>query len=76
MQYEVIVQLKSEVLDPAGRAIKETLGRLGHQQLKDVRVGKRFVLEIEGADSEKTIEKIAQEYLANPVAETWQIRKL
>jgi phosphoribosylformylglycinamidine synthase len=78
MNFEVIVQLKQEVLDPEGRAIKESLGRLGLSALRGVNVSKRFVLDIDdGVDSpEKTAEMIAHEYLANPVSETFQIRKL
>lgn len=78
MNYEVIVQLKKEVLDPEGRAIQETLGRLGFCGLKGVTVAKRYVLEFDdaAADAEKRVEEIAREYLANPVAETFQIRRL
>ena len=78
MTYEVIVQLKKEVLDPEGRAIQESLGRLGFRALKGVTVSKRYVLDVEGseADAMKMAEGIAREYLANPVSETFQIRKL
>lgn len=76
MTYEVIVQLKQEVLDPEGRAIQESLGRLGFHALKGVTVSKRYVLDLEGSDGEASVEKIAREYLANPVSETFQIRKL
>jgi phosphoribosylformylglycinamidine synthase len=48
MKYEVVVELKEEVLDTQGRAIQQTLQRLGHEQLKSVKVSKRFVLEVEG----------------------------
>jgi phosphoribosylformylglycinamidine synthase len=77
VSYEVIVQLKREVLDPEGRAIQETLGRLGFRALKGVTVSKRYVLELEsGADGQASAEKIAREYLANPVSETFEVRKL
>lgn len=80
MTYEIIVQLKKEVLDPEGRAIQETLGRLGFDALKGVTVSKRYVLELEeqanSKDGQATAEKIAKEFLANPVSQTFQIRKL
>lgn len=78
MTYEVIVQLKKEVLDPEGRAIQESLGRLGFRALRGVTVSKRYVLDLEGdqGDGQAAAEKIAREYLANPVSETFQIRKL
>ena len=78
-KYEIIVQLKKEVLDPEGRAIQETLGRLGFRALKAVEVSKRYVVEIDAdgaADASITADKIAKEYLANPVSETVTIKRL
>ena len=78
MTFEIIVQLKKEVLDPEGRAIHETLGRLGYQTLKGVTVSKRYVVELDDTNGKgaETAEAIAKEYLANPVSETYQVRKL
>ncbi|MBC7661755.1 MAG: phosphoribosylformylglycinamidine synthase subunit PurS [Chitinophagaceae bacterium] len=78
MNYEVIVELKPEVLDTQGRAIKEALTRLGHHDLKSIKVTKRFVLEIDGTevDAEKLVRKLAEEHLANSVAETFQTKRL
>ena len=76
MTYEVLVQLKQEVLDPEGRAIQESLGRLGFRALRGVTVSKRYVLDLDDHDGHATAEKIAREYLANPVSETFEIRKL
>ena len=80
MTYEIIVQLKKEVLDPEGRAIHETLGRLGVREVTGVTVSKRYVIELAGAEapdpSTQLVDRIAREYLANPVSETYQIRKL
>jgi phosphoribosylformylglycinamidine synthase PurS subunit len=78
MTYEVIVQLKQEVLDPEGRAIQESLGRLGFRALRGVTVSKRYLLDLEdeGGAGMQDAEQIAREYLANPVSETFQIRKL
>ena len=44
MKYEVVVQLKKEILDPEGRAINSSLGQEGFSGLTGVRVSKRFVL--------------------------------
>lgn len=78
--YEVVVELKKEVLDPQGRAIKETLQRVGVKGVEDVKISKRFVLSIDAAKSsegaENTIEHIAREYLANPVSETFSIKQI
>ena len=78
MRYEVIVELKEEVLDTQGRAIQHSLQRLGHTSLQAVKVSKRFLLEIEGseAQAEELAKKVAMDHLANSVAETFLIRKL
>lgn len=79
MKYEVVVELKEEVLDTQGRAIQQALTRLGSKQLQSVKVSKRFVLELEGNDEAAhlaLVQKLAAEHLANPVSETFQCRKL
>jgi phosphoribosylformylglycinamidine synthase len=76
MKFEIVVQLKKEVLDPEGRAIQETLGRLGFKALKGVEVSKRYVVDLNGDDGEAAATQIAKEFLANPVSETFQIKKL
>ncbi len=78
MEFEVIVELKKEVLDAEGRAIKQSLERLGYKELKDVKVSKRFVIEMDGPlkDVAKKAETIAKEFLANPVSQHVTIRKL
>lgn len=79
-QYEVIVQLKKEVLDPEGRAIQETLVRLGHQAVKSVEVAKRFVLSVDPksvtGDCDAFAKKLAVEFLSNPVSQTIQVKRL
>ena len=78
MEYEILVQLKGEVLDPEGRAIQETLKSQGYHDVTKVSVAKRYVVTVVGeADaSNKTAIEIAEKYLANPVAETYLVRSL
>jgi phosphoribosylformylglycinamidine synthase len=78
MIYEVVVELKEEVLDTQGRAIQQTLARLGATQLKAVKVSKRFLLDLDGdeASNLELVQKLAAEHLANPVSETFKCRKL
>ncbi|WP_141736680.1 phosphoribosylformylglycinamidine synthase subunit PurS [Oligoflexus tunisiensis] len=78
MMYEVVVELKEEVLDTQGRAIQQTLARLGATQLKAVKVSKRFLLDLDGdeASNLELVQKLAAEHLANPVSETFKCRKL
>ena len=77
-RYEVIVELKKEVLDPEGRAIQETLVRLGHKAVQAVDVSKRFVLVIDGdvGRAEQLARELAREFLANPISQTFQVKRL
>ncbi len=79
MKFEVVVELKEEVLDTQGRAIQQTLQRLGHEPLSAVKVSKRFVLDIAGEDealASALVKTVASAHLANPVAETFTFRRL
>ena len=73
--FEVTVELKQEVLDPEGRAICQSLSRIGFDSVKNVKVSKRYVIEIED-DRPEVVEKISHECLANPISETFQIKRL
>jgi hypothetical protein len=44
----VDVHLKSEILDPQGRAVQGALGRLGLDGVTNVRQGKQFIIDIDG----------------------------
>ena len=48
MKAIVYVDLKTGVLDPQGKAISETLGRLGFDEVTDARIGKRIELDLAG----------------------------
>lgn len=78
MEFEVLVQLKGEVLDPEGRAIQETLKSQGIDGVKGVTVAKRYVLAFDPktANAESAVKDIAERYLANPVAQTYTVKRL
>ena len=71
--------LKPTVLDPQGQTIQHALASLGYAQVKDVRQGKFFVLELNGLtreDAQKQVEKIAKDVLTNPVIEHFRFEIL
>jgi phosphoribosylformylglycinamidine synthase PurS subunit len=73
----VDVMLKSEILDPQGKAVHGALHRLGFTDVTDVRQGKRFELEIDGEltdDKLAKVEELAGSLLANPVIEDFTVR--
>jgi phosphoribosylformylglycinamidine synthase subunit PurS len=81
MKATVLVRLKTEVLDPQGDAVRRALGKLGFEGVQAVRVGKLIEIEIDekahpevtGAELEKRLAKMADEMLANPVIEDYEI---
>lgn len=78
MKVRILVSLKESVLDPQGQTVRNALHTLGYNQVKDVRQGKVFEIELEGldrAEAEKIITEIADRVLANPIIEkfSWEI---
>ena len=68
----VDVMLKSEILDPQGKAISHELPRIGLNNFTDVRQGKRFELTVDGEVTEELLaqaRQAAEELLSNPVIE-------
>lgn len=68
----VEVMPKAELLDPAGKAVAGALHRLGHESIRDVRIGKRFELHVDGevdAALLETARQLAAEMLSNGVIE-------
>jgi phosphoribosylformylglycinamidine synthase subunit PurS len=72
----VDVVIKSEILDPQGKAILAALGRTGHAGVSNVRQGKHFDLEVDDSVTDDELEEIAGHLLANPVIESWTVTRL
>ena len=73
----VDVMLKSEILDPQGKAVERAAPRLGYSKIASVRQGKRFELEIDGPVDDAALARIrelAQSLLANTVIEDFTVR--
>lgn len=77
MKAIVYVDLKTGVLDPQGKAISETLGRLGFDEVTDARIGKRIELDLKDAadlaTAEARVKQMCETLLANTVIERYQI---
>ena len=76
MKIKVIVTLKNGVLDPQGKAIQQTLNGMGFPEVKSVRQGKYFDLEINENDETKAkskAEEMCKKLLANLVIEDFKI---
>jgi phosphoribosylformylglycinamidine synthase PurS subunit len=71
------VMLKPEIHDPQGDAVADSAQRLGYEDVRSVRQGKRFEVEIDGPADDAALERVAKlaaDLLANPVIEEFSLR--
>ena len=76
MKIKVIVTLKNGVLDPQGKAIQQTLNGMSFENVKEVRQGKYFDIEVNENDEVKAkskVEDMCKKLLANLVIEDFKI---
>ena len=79
MKFSVTVALKKDVLDPQGKVIQNTLNNLGMSDLKSIRQGKFFEIEIDEQDQKKAESKVddmCKKLLVNLIIEDYKINKL
>jgi phosphoribosylformylglycinamidine synthase PurS subunit len=90
MKARVYVTLKPSVFDPQGSVVAGALQSLGYQDVKDVRQGKFFEVELADADPvaanlsteaqrakvEQRVTEMADKLLANPVIESYRVEVL
>jgi phosphoribosylformylglycinamidine synthase PurS subunit len=78
-RFAVAVMPKPGILDPAGRAVEQSLGHLGVDGVRDVRLGRRVELTVRAAaeaEARATAGRLADELLSNPLIETWALELL
>jgi len=76
MKAIVNVYLKEGVLDPQGKATHHALESLGFKNVKDVRIGKQIVIDLNASSKEealKEVEQMSETLLANTVIEDYNI---
>ena len=79
LKFSVTVTLKKDVLDPQGKVVQNTLQNLGMDNLKSVRQGKYFELEVNDnnqAQAEKKVDDMCKKLLANLIIEDYKINKI
>ena len=54
MKVQVHTRLKEGVLDPQGKAVESALKNLGYKDIKKIRQGKLFDIDIDTTDPSKT----------------------
>jgi phosphoribosylformylglycinamidine synthase subunit PurS len=76
MRARVYVTLKTGVLDPQGKAVHNTLRRLGFDEVADVRIGKYVEVALDGNDAgaaRERLDRMCRELIANTVIEDYRI---
>ena len=76
MKISAIVTLKKDVLDPQGKVVHQALNGMGFNNVKEVRQGKYFEIDIDENDKKKAEEKaedMCKKLLANLVIEDYKI---
>jgi phosphoribosylformylglycinamidine synthase len=76
MRARVYVTLKPSVFDPQGRVVADALLSLGYDDVRDVRQGKFFEVELTDTDADAArarVTEMAERLLANPVIESYRV---
>ena len=76
MKFSIIVTLKQDVLDPQGKVVQNTLVNLGMNNLKNIRQGKYFEIEVEEKNqnsAEKYVDEMCKKLLVNLIIEDYKI---
>ena len=76
MKFSVTVTLKENVLDPQGKVVQNTLQSLGMDNLKSIRQGKYFEIELNDNDpqkAEKKVDDMCKKLLANLIIEDYKV---
>ena len=79
MKFSVTVTLKKDVLDPQGKVVQNTLQNLGMDNLKSIRQGKYFEIELNDNDQKKAEQKVddmCKKLLANLIIEDYKVSKI
>jgi phosphoribosylformylglycinamidine synthase len=79
MRARVYVTLKPSVFDPQGRVVADALTQMGYDDVKDVRQGKFFEVELSDGDASSAkarVTEMAEKLLANPVIESYRVEIL
>jgi phosphoribosylformylglycinamidine synthase len=78
MTYRVAVHIvpRKGLLDPQGKAVADALNALGFETVRDARVGRHLLLDVDAGEpeaAERAVRAMCDKLLANPVTEDYQI---
>jgi phosphoribosylformylglycinamidine synthase len=79
LKFSVTVTLKKDVLDPQGKVVENTLVNMGMDNLKNIRQGKYFQIEVDETNhvtAEKRVDEMCRKLLVNLIIEDYKINKI
>ena len=79
MKFSVTVTLKKDVLDPQGKVVQNTLVNMGMKNLKSIRQGKHFEIEVNESNetvAQKKVDEMCKKLLVNLIIEDYKINKI
>ena len=79
LKFSITVTLKKDVLDPQGKVVQNTLVNMGIDNLKSIRQGKHFEIELAENDenlAKKKVDLMCKKLLVNLIIEDYKINKI
>ena len=79
MKFSLIITLKKDVLDPQGKVVQNTLVNMGMNNLKSIRQGKHFEIEVNENDevsAKSKVNEMCKKLLVNLIIEDYKISKI
>ena len=79
LKFSVTVTLKKDVLDPQGKVVENTLVNMGMNNLKSIRQGKHFEIEVNEnnqIEAERKVDEMCKKLLVNLIIEDYKINKI
>ncbi len=79
MKFSVTVTLKKDVLDPQGKVVLNTLTNLGMSNVRNIRQGKFFEIDLNEKDqkkAEKKVNEMCKKLLVNLIIEDYSINRV
>ena len=76
MKVQVLIRLKSGILDVQGAAVQRALGGLGFDDVRDLRVGKLVEVDVDAPSAEQArarVDEMCRKLLANTILEDYTI---
>jgi phosphoribosylformylglycinamidine synthase PurS subunit len=77
MRLKILIRLKSQILEPQGKTIEQSLANLGFKDLTNIRQGKLIELDVPDnlklEEKNKLIESACKKLLVNEIIEEYEV---